>query len=332
MFLRIILFALLLISLNGFSQYNSYFNEQIFDEQLEDIKISIESIALAQSDTVRLNKLYEKLQLPIRSDSLVQNSQIEYYQNLYKTRLLNGVNYLISSESISYDSIVVRMSRHTSMSKFVELFIESDLNVIRTNSLLLSMVELGFVYNNNTKGFEYKDVWIEEILDYSHIDDGDRILIKGPTMSLGLILVMTSVKFPNSEVVAIAPNSNLKKKYISHIKEFDSIVNMNNLSVVIQKELQSSEFDKILSILNIESAEELEESAPLYSNLMAKKSELIYFDFEKEEFGCSECPGQISSQEVKRILRKNKIKEVHDASFFDIQLSNRKYIVKTFEK
>ena len=165
---------LFIISARGNGQSSTYFKEQIFDDKIEDIKISIADVVWTKSDTSSLNKLFQKFNLPTETDSFMRIHNDARDIRRYKAKLLNSINYLISSESISYDSTIVRVNRHNATKELVKVIEPTDLDIIKNNSLLLSVEELGLIYDYKTKEFDYEEVWIEEILNYANLLDGDR--------------------------------------------------------------------------------------------------------------------------------------------------------------
>lgn len=326
---------LLFFSLSLTSQVDSIFREELLDENIEAIKVSMLELAISESDTASLNELLKRYTLSKESDESFLRKDRRTQEIIIGNNLstLNSINYLDASESISFDSLIVRMERNSDFADLANIVTSDDLETIRNNSLLLSLDELGMRYNYITGSISKVNVWIEEIISYSSIRDGDKILMKGPSTSLGISAALLSRLYPNSEIVVVVPSERLQKQFKFHLSRFNT-ADSENLHVIKQPELLSlgiQEFDRIISMLNIESESELAKSLLVYRKLMNENSEFIYFDIAKQEKDCSACPGQIYLENLEAIFSKNKFIELEDVSFRDTKYRRlTEFTVKVF--
>ncbi len=275
------------------------------------------------------------------AETRTDTSEIHKILNIKGAKLLSSwtfteVNYLLSSDSLTNNSIINKLENFSPISKLSKSAQDSTLQIIKSNSLLFSLQEIGIHYypHENIRFSPLKGKHLDKFLRFSNIEDGERILVIGPDNSLGLLPIFLGIIFPNSKIDVLLKNDRIQSKFNELKEDFNDIIDASMINSYLIDELNTislSKLDKILNYHNYFNNIELDNLLSKLTKNMDEYTELVLLETSNKELAREYCSGYLSKKETKKVFAEHNLKEIEDKSFIDVY-SNIEYLLKVFRK
>lgn len=316
--LRIIYFIVVLIGLGCIpKQVSDYFQNNSID--ISTARSMAIRLAETKTDTSELHKI-----LNIKGS------------NLRSSWTFSEVNYLLASESLTNDSILTRLENFAPISNLTRTAQDSTLRIIKNNSLLFSLEEIGIHYypHENVRFSPLQGRHLNKFLKFANIKDGESILVIGPDNSLGLLPIFLGIMYPNSKIDVLLKNERIQLKFDELKEEFSDIIDVNMINSSLVEELNTlshTELDKILTYHNYFNKVELDNLLSSLINNMDEYTEIVMLETSSKDIGREYCGGYISNKETKKLFAKHTLIEIEDKSFID-EYTSIEYLLKVFRQ